>query len=220
MEFMSLNVKYICRAAMNSRSHNDGQAHFCGKKEANIHTLKNRQLVELAWNAIHIGAPTSNSNHAVLIRPFTEKAGFDGLGIVVMLALQCPLIKAISFATLMQDHEGVIGGVEVASRWSEFIRGNRDNDLEDMGLPTPKSTKGPGLASTPGSQFTMGPWGPLSPMTKRGETFQTARADDWLEAASEYDPAQTTYILKQVADLSDYYELGINCRNSKLEVLK
>jgi hypothetical protein len=66
-EFVSLNVKYICRAAVNSRSRSDGRARFCGKEECNIHTSKNRQLVEVARNALHIRAPTSNNKHAVSV---------------------------------------------------------------------------------------------------------------------------------------------------------
>jgi hypothetical protein len=122
------------------------------------------------------------------------------------LDLQGTLVDLISFAALMQESEVILGMAGVEDKWSEFNSGHMDADLEGLGLPSPRSALGPPLAPTPSSLFDMGAKNLLSPMTEHDETFRTARADDWDSAASAYDTGQTTYVLKRIADLSDYVE--------------
>jgi hypothetical protein len=125
-----------------------------------------------------------------------------------MLKLQFSLEDAISFAALMQDQDEILGGEEVTCMWEEFEEGKHDDALESLGLPSPRSAKGPALAPTPGSRFSMrSERSQVSNLTDQGgdNTFRTARVDDWESAASDYDPGQMTYILKRLSDLSDFY---------------
>ena len=126
-----------------------------------------------------------------------------------MLKLQFSLEDAISFAALMQDQDEILGGEEVTCMWEEFEEGKHDDALESLGLPSPRSAKGPALAPTPGSRFSMrSERSQVSNLTDHGgdNTFRTARVDDWESAASDYDPGQMTYILKRLSDLSDFAE--------------